>query len=142
MDDEFSFRGYIVLEYLGLGSLQQQLYSKSPLYVGKKLLLKIAKDILTGLAYLHHNKITHLDLKPGNVMMVNLSSKSPVCCKLVDFGISRLAVSTGRTTTKGEYTAGTLLYMAPETFESNVWSPKSDIYCFGVVSCECRRKIR
>ena len=65
-----------------------------------------AKDILTGLKYLHDNNIAHRDLKPSNVLVCNqhlyngevtdgsiLSSKAfkecPIVCRLTDFGQSR-----------------------------------------------------
>ena len=63
----------------------------------------IAKDICYGLRYLHFRNIVHRDLKPLNVLVSNQSycksddpvaleqewKKSPLICKLTDFGESR-----------------------------------------------------
>jgi len=65
--------------------------------------LKIAKDISGALAYLHHQDVTHRDLKPGNVLdsnghysgeenreqALNVFKITPIVCKLTDFGESR-----------------------------------------------------
>ena len=64
---------------------------------------KIAKDISSGIAYLHEQGIAHRDLKPANVLMSNnhysklhdneelheVFMAEPIVCKLTDFGESR-----------------------------------------------------
>ena len=62
------------------------------------LLLVCARDLVTGLAFLHSNGI-HRDLKPGNTLVCNQHydkddlqgsyAKCPIVCKLADFGLSR-----------------------------------------------------
>lgn len=54
------------------------------------ILVKIALDISRALCYLHSQTpaIIHNDLKPDNVMVVNLDKRSPIAVKLIDFGFS------------------------------------------------------
>jgi serine/threonine protein kinase len=52
--------------------------------ISESILVKIALQILCGLAYLHSNNQLHRDVKPANVL---INSKGEV--KLTDFGISK-----------------------------------------------------
>jgi serine/threonine protein kinase len=82
--------------------------------------------MLWGLSYLHHEKMIHRDIKPGNVL---LHSDGRV--KLADFGIS----STGRDL--ATTVVGTMMYMAPERLRGKKYGVLSDIWSFGLVVWEC-----
>lgn len=47
--------------------------------------LKIIKDIISGIDYLHSKNIIHLDLKPANIMLDEKNTKAVI----IDFGISK-----------------------------------------------------
>lgn len=49
-------------------------------------LLKLMRDVVSGLAHLHELGIIHRDLKPQNVL---ISNDGPLCAKLSDMGISK-----------------------------------------------------
>ncbi|EXC24942.1 Serine/threonine-protein kinase ppk4 [Morus notabilis] len=51
------------------------------------LLLKLMRDIVSGLVFLHELGMVHRDLKPQNVLI--LKEKSTFCAKVSDMGISR-----------------------------------------------------
>jgi serine/threonine protein kinase len=67
--------------------------------------------------------IVHRDIKPANMLV---HSRDPLHIKLSDFGLSR--VSKDLTTC-----CGTALYLAPEVYKSEKYTPVVDIWSLGVV---------
>ena len=54
---------------------------------------EIIRQVLNAISYLHETKnIAHRDLKLANIMFANSSPKSEI--KLIDFGLSKVGVST------------------------------------------------
>src|ERR1700693_1307378 len=113
---------YLVMEYIEGTPL------KGPLPVDQAL--TYAAQICDALDAAHKRNITHRDLKPANILV----AKNGV--KLLDFGLARIAPSTGDSTvTQGEV-AGTPAYMAPEQWSGKPGDARSDIYAFGCVLYE------
>ena len=79
--------------------------------------LTLAKDIVSGIDYLHAHNVVHGDIKPANVLASNDLKSVKVC----DFGLSRIKQSAGVTTVTA--VPGTLVYMAPESI---LWAVKSN----------------
>lgn len=139
------YRLAAIMPMLG-GSLDDVLEAKGAL--SEQDVSKIILDIVDGLEYAWTTfKILHLDLKPSNVLVENIS---PIRIKVADWGISRLAAENsrarghqGNTATvarfdqKTSYAAGTPLFMAPERF-SGSWclSPTADIYSLGMMAIQ------
>lgn len=73
---------YYAMEYCGGGNLDALIAAKGGL--PEKEALGYFTKIAAALAYMHANKMLHLDLKPGNIML--RSSGEPV---LIDFGLSK-----------------------------------------------------
>jgi serine/threonine protein kinase len=117
----------IVTQLMPGGSVYAALRnSAKPLTFKQKML--IARDTALGMYWLHKQKILHLDLKPGNLL---LSANGTV--KIADFGLSQRL---GEVKNFG----GTLNYMAPEMFDGIV-SEKTDVYSFGMILWElCTEK--
>ncbi|KXZ43691.1 hypothetical protein GPECTOR_83g303 [Gonium pectorale] len=95
--------------------------------------LHIGLQVARALSYLHPT-IMHRDLKPGNVLVSQPDSPTPVV-KLADFGLSRLRSSV-LVTSHPE--VGTVPYMAPEVFDAfNIHiTDRVDIWAFGVIMWE------
>ncbi|MEV8517924.1 serine/threonine-protein kinase [Dactylosporangium sp. NPDC051484] len=86
------------------------------------------RQVAAGLMELAEVPVLHRDLKPANVLYCG------GLWRLADFGISRnLLESTGTYTFRG---AGTMPYMAPELWDGQPATPKSDLYAFGVLAYE------
>ncbi|HUV84104.1 MAG TPA: protein kinase, partial [Methanosarcinales archaeon] len=113
----------IVMEYMAGGSLYDLLHSEGELeWV---LRLQFALEICQGLKYLHHNNIVHRDLKSLNVLLDERQQHA----KLTDFGLSKQDTGTA-TMTKA---IGTPAWMPPEALNDERYTPKSDIYSYGII---------
>jgi serine/threonine protein kinase len=94
--------------------------------------LRIARQLLSGLAAIHQAGVLHLDIKSDNIVLRG-ESETPEAV-IIDFGLSRRADATAPATPQA--LAGTLAYMAPEHALAGEPSPSSDIFSFGVVLFE------
>lgn len=129
---------YLVMEYLEGQDLDSLLRARNALPVGETI--AYAMQACEGLAEAHAAGIIHRDLKPANLFLARKSDDS-VRVKLLDFGISKLAPSAGRTSdganTGTQNLMGSPLYMAPEQMRSskNV-DRRADIWSMGVILYE------
>lgn len=109
---------YIVMEYLPGGTID----SCQTLEANRRAF----KEVLSGLQYLHNQRLAHRDIKVENIML----DKEGVS-KLCDFGIS-VYVPLGSSTIATEM-KGTPAYCPPEIFQTREYDPfKADIWAFGV----------
>lgn len=134
--DHFSRCGnipYLVMKVCEGGSLSKKVGN-----LEDQDIMHIIKDIASGLAYLHNNKIVHQDIKPANIL-IDTQSGSPTYV-LSDFGISsktktRLSHSL-KMNKMDEGTSLTEAYAPPEKFsskrEDRKPDRKGDIFSFGI----------
>ena len=85
-------------------------------------------QILTGLSYLHENRILHRDIKGGNVL---ISDDGIV--KLADFGSAKRMAHQQSDMMESLTMRGTPYFMAPEVFEER-YNGKADIWSVGCVA--------
>ncbi|KAF2200412.1 Pkinase-domain-containing protein [Delitschia confertaspora ATCC 74209] len=107
---------YIIMEFVPHGDLQGRLQQKGPLPEPEAKTM--SRQILNALAYLHRQHITHRDIKPDNILIME---HDPFIVKLSDFGLSKVVQDNG---TFLKTFCGTLLYCAPEVFPDYVPSKK------------------
>jgi serine/threonine protein kinase len=102
--------------------------------------IDIMLQIASGMCYLHDMEVAHRDLKPDNVVLTlnDSTSVEHVHVKLVDFGISKIEVTSSSKVHTGENIYGTCGYIAPEVLErsSKVDAFKSDVFSFGMMCSE------
>ncbi|MBI5952144.1 MAG: serine/threonine protein kinase [Chloroflexi bacterium] len=92
-------------------------------------IVRITKDVLSGLSYAHGEGIIHRDIKPANIMLTKKGQ-----AVLTDFGIAQIVGSTQHTVSGA--LMGTLNYMAPEQGLKGECDTRSDIYSLGIVLYE------
>jgi tRNA A-37 threonylcarbamoyl transferase component Bud32/tetratricopeptide (TPR) repeat protein len=99
--------------------------------------LEISRQVTTGLAAVHKQKLVHRDIKPSNIM-VNFEEEGAVTAKIIDLGLAK-AVNppTAQTaiSTFGHF-AGTPEYASPEQFGGIGVDIRSDLYSLGVLLWE------
>jgi serine/threonine protein kinase len=121
----------IVSEYADNGSLRAWLRNNGGKSPGLEKTVEIMGGILDGLTHLHAQNIIHRDLKPENVLL-----KGDVPC-IADFGVSRIVETVSLEISQaGTNTAGSPLYMSPESFERIRPAPQIDIWSAGVMLFE------
>jgi eukaryotic-like serine/threonine-protein kinase len=135
--EEFFF---LTMEFLEGETLATCLARSGPFSSQEALI--VAKQIAAALDAAHEVGIIHRDIKPGNLMLVDIPSGSGTRRRVVvtDFGLARrdpLRASIGISSVSHTETIGTLAYMAPEQLEAGgPASPATDIYAFGLVLFE------
>ena len=87
--------------------------------------IDVALGISTGVSVLHAGGMVHRDLKPGNIVM---DGGVP---RIADFGSVRLLANGEAETTASQHSA---LYRPPESFATNRYSRRGDIYQVGLVT--------
>ncbi|XP_011640530.1 serine/threonine-protein kinase PLK1-like [Pogonomyrmex barbatus] len=82
------------------------------------------KQMVTGVAYIHSQKVVHRDLKPGNMF---LSDRMIV--KIGDFGLATRPDGQRRRVT----ICGTPNYIAPEVLYKQAYSYEADVWALGCI---------
>jgi serine/threonine protein kinase len=123
---------YYVMEYVQGSTLVPHIEGGA---LTAPVALALASQIADALAALHAAGVAHLDLKPGNVMLVARPTGPPLV-KVLDFGLAHLTGDITGTASKREVLFGTPEYMAPEQVLDQDVDARADIYAFGVLLYE------
>ena len=113
---------YLVLEYVGGGSLAERLSKQAALPVVEATRAII--DACKGVGAAHAAGLVHRDIKPANLMQTGEGS-----IKVADFGLAKAGADSNRTQTGT--VVGTPFFMSPEQCEARPLDPRSDIYALG-----------
>ncbi len=126
VEDQQNQLPYLVMEFIDGQSLQQKLDSAGHLEL--KEILRIGRQVASGLAAAHQQGLIHRDIKPSNILLQNGVQR----VQITDFGLARAVDDVGMTKT-GEVT-GTPQYMSPEQ-RKGIRSMRSDLFSLGSVLC-------
>lgn len=118
----------LVLECAAGGEIFDQCVGDSDEAFTEKDVIRLARQILTGVAFLHKNNVVHLDLKPQNILLTCAQPLGDI--RIVDFGLSRHVNSTSEV----REILGTPEYVAPEVLDYEKISTATDMWTIGVLT--------
>ena len=125
---------FIVMEYLE-GSTLKEFIKQHPEGLSLEQAHPIIKGMCDALEYAHNEGIVHLDFKPANIFY----NESTQICKVIDFGIARLASRKERDKTRfdpGTLGAITTAYASNEMLMEADPDPRDDIYSLACIVYE------
>jgi eukaryotic-like serine/threonine-protein kinase len=135
---------YLVMELVEGETLAERLQRRGALPLDEAL--AIARQMAAGLEAAHEKRITHRDLKPGNIRITPDGA-----VKVLDFGLAKVtqpfvddvgqaspAVTNSPTmlTSMAGAIVGTAAYMSPEQARGKPVDQRTDIWAFGVLLFE------
>ncbi len=128
---------FIVMELLIGESLADRLVRKGPMPA--PAVASVLKQVARAISKAHQAGITHRDLKPDNIFLVETDDDDPVA-KVLDFGIAKakneLAVNAASKTRTGAL-LGTPFYMSPEQAQGTVEVDyRTDLWALAVITYE------
>jgi serine/threonine protein kinase len=127
IDDPRNEKLFMVFEYVESNPVLKlsSKYKASKQLFTEDQARKYFRDLISGLEYLHDNKIIHRDIKPENLLIDNNGT-----LKLTDFGVSHMLED------EDEFlytSAGTPAFLSPEACQMGAYNGKSsDIWAAGV----------
>jgi len=134
---------YLVMQYVGGGTLRDQLSNKRPLEPQRATTYAI--QMARALHHAHQRGIIHRDVKPQNMLISSADSRHLL---LSDFGIAKIYqgsedpatlsdlpihASSDLSLTNANQLIGTADYMSPEQAEGKPVDARTDVYALGVV---------
>jgi hypothetical protein len=124
---EWQDRPYIVMEYLGGGSLDDAIREQGAVEPGQAV--EWLEQAGAALDAAHAEGVVHRDVKPGNLLLDRERN-----VHVADFGVASAAGLDSMT--KTGTVLGTAGYLAPEQAQGEPAMPASDLYALAVVAFE------
>lgn len=132
-------RLHLLAEYIAGGTLKELIHDKSKILKWDRR-VNFARDISSGMHYLHSMNIIHRDLNSQNCLVKESGS-----VVVADFGLARIISSRRMSGGSGgkkrdrrkRYTVvGNPYWMAPEMMKGKEYDEKVDLFSFGIILCE------
>lgn len=118
---------YYVMEYIKGQSLREYVKRSPQGRLSEDEALKMFRPIAETIGYLHENRVTHLDIKPDNILI--RENGEPV---VIDFGLSKHYSSKGTPTSAIKAAGCSAGYSPMEQYVGiTTFTPEADIYALG-----------
>lgn len=121
---------YIVMEYVAGGELHARVVGSEGSQITEGDAIRVARNILSAVIYLHDQGIVHRDIKLENVLCVDEDLHKPVQVKLADFGFSSKISGKNPCLSSA---VGTGFYLAPEIIARRDYGASVDMWACGVL---------
>eukprot|EP01099_Mayorella_cantabrigiensis_P002650 TRINITY_DN2156_c0_g1_i1.p1 TRINITY_DN2156_c0_g1~~TRINITY_DN2156_c0_g1_i1.p1 ORF type:complete len:260 (-),score=59.11 TRINITY_DN2156_c0_g1_i1:140-919(-) len=115
------------MEYCSGGSILD-LIKICKLKLTEEEISAIVYSVVSGLSYLHSQKILHRDIKAGNILL-----SSDGVAKLADFGVSAALTST---MARANTVIGSPYWMPPEVIMGSPYDNRVDVWSLGITTLE------
>lgn len=125
---------YLVMEYVP-GEPVTKYCDRKKLAIDARL--ELFAKVCEGVQHAHQKAILHLDLKPANILVVEVDGQPQP--RIIDFGLARAVkagAEEGGDEARHEILAGTPGYMSPEQLGAGDVDTRTDVYSLGVVLYE------
>jgi hypothetical protein len=117
---------FYAMELLEGESLATRLGRKAPIDVDE--IIRIGREVATGLAFIHQQNLVHRDIKPANIWLEAPHGR----VKILDLGLVR-SLDENVALTRAGIVVGSLGFMSPEQARGEAIDIRSDLFSLGCV---------
>ena len=119
---------YVATEFIDGQTLTQWMIDHPKLEL--ETVRGIVEQIARGLRAFHRKEMLHQDIRPDNIMIDKTGT-----AKIIDFGSTKITgVAETVPSDRRDEVLGTVQYTAPEYFQGESGSPRSDMFSLGVIT--------
>uniref|UniRef100_A0A8C4N4M0 non-specific serine/threonine protein kinase n=1 Tax=Eptatretus burgeri TaxID=7764 RepID=A0A8C4N4M0_EPTBU len=118
----------LVLEFAAGGEIFHQCFGEDDEVFSEQTTVRLMRQILEGVVFLHQCNIVHLDLKPQNILLTSAVPLGDI--KIADLGLSRRVSSVAEL----REILGTPEYVAPEILDYEPITTATDMWSIGVLA--------
>ncbi len=121
---------YLAMELLEGQTLADRIKAAAPLPPAE--VLRVGREIASGLVAIHRRRLVHRDIKPANLWLQDSGEGRGGTVKILDFGLARVLNDNAHLTETG-MVVGTPAFMSPEQARGEDVDARSDLFSLGCV---------